>query len=65
MREDVLKLLPEIEEIKDDSLKEKVIACWAEAMEYRDWTVEELKSIPFTLLADNVQIYLIEHVRTC
>jgi len=65
MKEEVLKLLPEINEIKDDELKEKVIACWAEAMQYRDWTVDELNSIPFTLLADNVQIYFIEHVRTC
>ena len=65
MREQVLKLLPEIELIKDSALKEKVIACWAEAMEYRNWKVKELQSIPFTLLAENVQIYFIEHVRTC
>ena len=65
MKEEVLKLLPEINEIKDESLKEKVIACWAEAMQYRNWTIDELNSIPFTLLADNVQIYFIEHVRTC
>ena len=65
MKEKVLELLPEINEIQDPGLREKVIACWAEAMAYRDWKVEELKSIPFTLLADNVQIYFIEHVRTC
>lgn len=65
MNEKVLELLPEINEIKDNSLKEKVIACWSEAMEYRNWDVKELQSIPFTLLADNVQIYFIEHVRTC
>ena len=65
MREQVLDLLPEIDEIQDSDLKEKVIACWAEAMEYRDWKVKELRSIPFTLLAENVQIYFIEHVRTC
>ncbi len=65
MREEVLKLLPEIEEIKDTDLKEKVISCWVEAMEYRNWKMEELKNIPFTLLAEGVQIYFIEHVRTC
>jgi hypothetical protein len=65
MREQVLDLLPEINEIEDSELKEKVIACWAEAMDYREWTVDELRSIPFTLLAENVQIYFIEHVRTC
>ena len=65
MKDQVLELLPEINEIKDNDLKEKVIACWAEAMQYRNWKNEELNSIPFTLLADNVQIYFIEHVRTC
>jgi len=65
MKDQVLELLPEINEIKDNSLRDKVIACWREAMTYRNWTVGELRSIPFTLLADNVQIYFIEHVRTC
>ena len=65
MREQVLDLLPEINEIENVDLREKVIACWAEAMDYREWTVDELRSIPFTLLAENVQIYFIEHVRTC
>jgi hypothetical protein len=61
----VLQLLPEINLLEDQDLKEKVITCWNEAMQYRNWTVEELQSIPFTLLAENVNIYFIEHVRTC
>jgi hypothetical protein len=65
MKDKVLELLPEINEIQDAELREKVIACWAEAMEYRNWQVEELKTIPFTLLAENVNIMFIEHVRTC
>jgi len=65
MENHVLELLPEIGEIKNSKLREKVIACWAEAMEYRNWQVEELRSIPFTLLAENVNIMFIEHVRTC
>lgn len=59
----VLKLLPEIAEIKDAGLREKVIACWAEAIEFRGWTEQLLRNIPFTLLADNVQITFIDHVR--
>lgn len=59
----VLELLPEIEKIEETELKNKVIACWKEAMAYREWTVEELRSIPFTLLADNVRIGFIDHVR--
>jgi hypothetical protein len=65
MNDIVLELLPEIKEIKDKNLQVKVIACWQEALQYRNWTTEELKSIPFTLLADNVNIFFIEHVRTC
>ena len=65
MDKQVLELLPEINEIKNQDLQNKVISCWAEAMEYRNWTIEELQGIPFTLLAENVQIFFIEHVRTC
>ena len=61
--EEVLKLLPEMNEIKDESLREKVVKVWQDAIAYRKWTVEELKSIPFTLLADNVKISFLEHVR--
>lgn len=62
-KESVLNLLPEIENISDSTLRDKVITCWEEAMNYRQWTVEELRSIPFTLLADNVKITFIDHVR--
>jgi len=65
MEKQVLELLPEINEIQDHDLQKKVISCWVEAMAYRNWTVQELQGIPFTLLAENVQIFFIEHVRTC
>ncbi len=63
MSELVLRLLPEIEEIKDNELKKKTIACWVEAIEFRGWTEELLRNIPFTLLAENVKIMFIDHVR--
>jgi hypothetical protein len=63
MKELVLRLLPEIKEIKDLSLQEKVIACWIEAIEFRGWTENLLRNIPFTLLAENVKIMFIDHVR--
>ncbi|UCD63914.1 MAG: hypothetical protein JSW34_00370 [Candidatus Zixiibacteriota bacterium] len=62
-RDLVLNLLPEINEIKDSELKDKVIACWEEAIEFRGWTEELLRGIPFTLLAENVKITFIDHVR--
>ena len=32
----VLSLLPEVKEIKDESLQKKVIGCWVEAIAFRD-----------------------------
>ena len=62
-REIVLNLLPEIKQIQDEKLQEKVIACWEEAIEFRGWTEELLRNMPFTLLAENVEITFIDHVR--
>ncbi|MCB2204154.1 HD domain-containing protein [bacterium] len=59
----VVRLLPEIEDIRDEALRAKVHACWQEAIDFRGWTEELLRSIPFTLLADNVSIAFIDHVR--
>jgi len=63
MKELVIKLLPEVNDIKDTNLRAKVIACWSEAIEYRGWTEKLLRNIPFTLLAKNVKITFIDHVR--
>ena len=62
-RDLVIRLLPEVEKINDCGLKDKVIACWQEAIEFRGWTEELLRNIPFTLLAENVKITFIDHVR--
>lgn len=63
MKDMILRLLPEIGEIEDKTLREQVVACWQEAIEFRGWTEELLRSIPFTLLAPNVEITFIDHVR--
>ncbi len=60
---DVKTLLPELLDIQDDPLREKVEAVWQEAAAYRGWTRELLMKIPFTLLAENVTIPFIDHVR--
>ena len=59
----VLRLIPEINLIKDGTLRDQVVDCWAEAIAFRGWTENLLRSIPFTLLADNVSIPFIDHVR--
>ena len=62
-KEYLLKVIPEFDLITDRQLRENSMAVWLEAMAYRNWTVEELLNIPFTLLADNVKITYLEHVR--
>ena len=62
-RDIVLRLLPEVLEISDTKMQDQVIACWEEAIEFRGWSEELLRNIPFTLLAKNVNITFIDHVR--
>jgi putative nucleotidyltransferase with HDIG domain len=64
MESTVHELFPEIQEISDETLRSQVTAVWAEALETGGWSAEDVKSIPFTLLAENVQITYWEHVRT-
>ena len=64
MHNEILKMIPEFNEIQDPELREKSMAVWKEAMDYRNWTTEEITSIPFTLLAEDVKITFLEHVRT-
>jgi len=63
MKELVNRLLPEMEEMTDSKLKDQVTACWEEAIKFRGWSEQLLSNIPFTLLADNVEITFIDHVR--
>ena len=65
MKEQVVKLLPEIEEIRDAGLRAKVIAVWSEAMSQGGWEPRELTEIPFTLLAGKIEMRFIEHIRSC
>lgn len=63
MKDVILRLLPEINEIADSRLRDKVVACWSEAIQFRGWTEDLLRSMPFTLLAENVKVTFISHVR--
>ncbi len=63
MKDTIMRLLPEVDEIGDKTLRDRVIACWEEAIDFRGWSEELLKSMPFTLLAENVKITFIDHVR--
>lgn len=64
MRNDIIAAVPEFDLIQDAELKGDTIDIWVEALETGGFDVEEMKKIPFTLLADNVKITFLEHVRT-
>jgi len=64
MRASFDRSIPEILEICDEGLRGKVEAVWREAMRHRDWTPDEIRKIPFTLLVDAVPVSFLEHVRT-
>jgi len=65
IKEKIKKLWPEIDWIKDESLREKVIDCWTYAIENSSLTIEDLEIIPFTLLIKDCKISFINHKRTC
>jgi len=63
MKAEITKLFPEIEQIKDEKLRAKVVSTWEEAIEEGGWRTEDLETIPFTLLIPECKINLITHTR--
>ncbi len=56
-------ILPEIELISNEELKEKTIKVIEEALERGKWNIEDFDKIPFTLLIENTDISLLKHTR--
>ncbi|MCH7721514.1 MAG: HDIG domain-containing protein [Planctomycetes bacterium] len=65
MRDKIRELLPEIGEIRDSDLRERVVSVWEESITRGGWAPHELTEIPFTLLAGKIEMKFIEHVRCC
>ena len=65
MRNEIQELFPELSEIGDVELREKVIDVWEDAIKTGGWTPAELMKIPFTLLAGETKMMFVEHVRAC
>ncbi len=63
MKNEIITLFPDINQIKDEDLKKKVISVWEEAIKQGGWRVEDLEKIPFTLLIPDCKINLIDHTR--
>ncbi|MCA9312119.1 MAG: HDIG domain-containing protein [Phycisphaerales bacterium] len=65
----IAELFPEINQITDTSLRDRTAAVWSEAITTgcggKGWTFEELRAIPFTLLAGDIDLRYVEHLRSC
>ncbi len=64
MKDEVLKIWPEINWIKDENLREKVLDCWTYAIEKSVLSIEDLNTIPFSLLIKDCKISFMNHKRT-
>ena len=64
MKDKVLEIWPEINWIKNEELKEKVLSCWIYAIENSVLSADDLKAIPFSLLLKDCSITFMTHKRT-
>ena len=65
----IAEMLPEINDIADAELRDKVAAVWNEALLTgcggKGWTFDELRAVKFTLLAGDIDMTYIDHLRSC
>ena len=61
--EKIPELLPEVNLIKDETLRQKVINVWEDALQTAAWTMADLNEMPYTLLVEDVDITFPQHVR--
>ncbi len=65
MRNKVQEIWPQINWIKDEELKNRVLDCWVYAVENSVLTPEDLEIIPFSLLIKDCNVTFMNHKRTC
>jgi len=63
MKKEILRLLPEIDRIRDPQLRDLTLTVWTDAVVRGGWTPADLDLIPFTLLLKKVRVSLLEHTR--
>jgi len=63
VREELLRILPEIDLIEDESLRNKVAKTWEDGLSRGGWTPGDIERMPFTL-AKVVDINFAQHVRS-
>ncbi|MBD3166876.1 hypothetical protein GF324_09775 [bacterium] len=65
MKQDLLDRIPEFNEIRDESLRDKVIDTWIDAHKRGGWTPQQLDRFPFSLLIEGLDVSFLEHIRAC
>jgi len=63
MPDDVYKLWPELEWIKDENLRKQTADTWELALKQSKLTADDLNVIPFTLLVKDCPVTFMEHKR--
>jgi putative nucleotidyltransferase with HDIG domain len=63
LREEVLRIWPELEWIEDDQLREKATRCWERAFELSPLEPADLERIPFTLKVPDCPVSFMAHKR--
>lgn len=65
----IASLFPPLLQISDAALRNKVAAVWNEALTTgcggKGWSTDELRAVPFTLLAGDIDLRYIEHLNSC
>jgi len=65
----IAELFPDIMHIRDAGLRDTVAAVWDEALTTgcggKGWTFDEIRAIPFTLLAGKIDMRFVEHLNSC
>ena len=66
---DIASLFPNLMDIRDAALRDKVAAVWNDALTSgcsgKGWTFDEIRAIPFTLLAGKIDMRFVEHLNSC
>jgi len=63
MDEEIKKLWPELDWIKNDELREKVAKTWELAIDRSELSADDLQKIPFTLLVPDLKVTFMAHKR--
>jgi putative nucleotidyltransferase with HDIG domain len=65
----IAELFPDINQIRNTELRDKVAAVWSEGLSTgcggKGWTFDEIRAIPFTLLAGKIDMRFVEHLNSC